>query len=61
MATATFNHTLWIFIGIGFVGAIALTLAAVFNIVKVVKERTFKHIVIKVQLIFAIANLAFII
>lgn len=58
---ASFNYVLWIFIGIGFIGAISLTLAAVFNIVKVFKEHTFKHIILKIQIIFAIANITFVI
>lgn len=57
----TTSNALWIFIGIGFIGAITLTLAAIFNIIKVFKEHTFKHIALKVQLAFMIANVTFVI
>jgi uncharacterized protein with PQ loop repeat len=52
---------IWVFIGIGFVGSLALTLSAIFNIIKCVKERSFKHIVLKVQVLFMIANLTFVV
>ncbi|MDR3257622.1 MAG: hypothetical protein LBT17_02385 [Mycoplasmataceae bacterium] len=54
------NDTLlWVFIGIGFVAGVALTLAAVFNFAKARKVKSFDHIVLHVQAMFVIANLLF--
>jgi uncharacterized protein with PQ loop repeat len=48
-----------VFIGIGFIGSLALTLAAVFNIRKAIKTKSYGHIHVSTQVMFAIANLMF--
>ncbi|MDR0985742.1 MAG: hypothetical protein LBL60_02230 [Mycoplasmataceae bacterium] len=56
MSSAIF---LWIFITIGFVGAISLTIAGIINLIICIKTKTFKHIRLSVQMCFFIANLMF--
>jgi uncharacterized protein with PQ loop repeat len=59
--TPSNDPVLWIFIGIGFIGTITLTISAIFNMCKCVKTKSYDHIEIRVQLLMMVANLCFII
>ncbi|MDR1991740.1 MAG: hypothetical protein LBP70_03370 [Mycoplasmataceae bacterium] len=53
------QHILWIFIAIGFIGALVLTLAAIINLTKCIKNRSFADVNLNIHLLFMIGNATF--
>jgi uncharacterized protein with PQ loop repeat len=50
---------IWVFIGIGFLGALFLTTSAIVNMVRCIKNKSYDHIHIWTQVSLMVANILF--